>query len=56
MDPDSLWTGMWCYVIPYFTTEAPTSNKHPPPILAKRSCVGLIALELAPTVNYWFKG
>ena len=30
------------------------SNKRPPPILAKKSCVGLIALELAP--NYWFKG
>ena len=29
--------------IPYFTTEAPTLNKHPLPILAKKSCVGLIA-------------
>ena len=43
-------------VVPYFTAEAPTSNKRPLPILAKKSCVGLIALELAPTVNYWFKG
>ena len=34
--------------IPYFTVEAPMSNKRPPPILAKKSCVGLIALELAP--------
>ena len=42
-------------MVPYFTAEAPTSNKRPPPILAKKSCVGLIALELAPTVNYWFK-
>ena len=42
--------------VPYFTAEAPMSNKCPPPILAKKSCVGLIALELAPTVNYWFKG
>ena len=44
------------YLLPYFTAEAPTSNKRPPPILAQKSCVGLIALELAPTVNYWFKG
>ena len=43
------------YYILYFTAEAPMSNKRPPPILAKKSCVGLIALELAPTVNYWFK-
>ena len=42
--------------VPYFTAEAPTSNKRPPPILAKKSCVGLIALELAPTANYWFQG
>ena len=42
--------------IPYFTAEAPISNNRPLPILAKKSCVGLIALELAPTVNYWFKG
>ena len=42
-------------ILPYFTAEAPTSNKRPPPILAKKSCVGLIALELAPTVNYWFQ-
>ena len=34
----------------------PVSNKRPPPILAKKSCVGLIVLKLAPTVNYWFKG
>ena len=57
---DSLY-GMYMFmymysVLPYFTAEAPTSNKRPPPILAKKSCVGLIALELAPTVNYWFKG
>ena len=31
------------------------SNKRPPPILAK-SLIGLIALELAPKVNYLFKG
>ena len=37
-------------------TVLTTSNKRPPPILAKKYCVGLIALELAPTVNYWFKG
>ena len=43
-------------LVPYFTVEAPMSNKRPPPIFAKKSCVGLIALELAPTVNYWFKG
>ena len=43
------------YDIPYFTIEAPMSNKRPSPILAKKSCVGLIALELAPTVNYWFR-
>ena len=45
-----------CYYIyiPYFTAEVPMSNKRPPLILAKKSCVGLIALELAPTVNYWF--
>ena len=43
-------------LIPYFTVEAPRSKKRPPPLLAKKSCVGLIALELAPTVNYWFKG
>ena len=29
------------------------SNKRPAPILAKKFCVGLIALELAPAVNYW---
>ena len=39
----------------YFTAEASMLNKRQPPILAKKSCVGLIALELAPTVNYWFK-
>ena len=40
--------------VPYFTVEAPMSNKRPPPILAKKSCVGLIALELAlgPLVLY----
>ena len=43
-------------ILPYFTAETPTSNKCPPPILAKKSCVGLIALDLVPTVNYWFKG
>ena len=32
------------------------STKCPPPILAIKSCVGLIALELTPTINYWFKG
>ena len=32
------------------------SNKRPPPFFGEKSCVGLIALELAPTVNYWFKG
>ena len=42
------------FLVPYFTVEVPMSNKRPPPILAKKSCVGLIALELAP--NYWFKG
>ena len=44
------------FLLPYFTAEAPTSNKRPPPILAKKSCVGFIALKLASTVNYWFKG
>ena len=44
------------FFVPYFTVEAPVSNKRPPPFLPKKSCVGLIALELAPTVNYWFKG
>ena len=39
--------------IPYFTVEAPMSNNRPPPIFGEKSCVGLIALELAPTVNYW---
>ena len=29
------------------------SNNRPPPIFGEMSCVGLIALELAPTVNYW---
>ena len=43
-------------ILPYFTVEAPMSNKRPRPILAKKSCVGLIALEQVPTVNYWFKG
>ena len=42
--------------IPYFTAGAPMSNKRPPPFFGEKSCVGLIALELAPTVNYWFKG
>ena len=46
---------MYMYV-PYLTVEGPMSNKRPLPILAKKSCVGLIGLELAPTVNYWFKG
>ena len=44
------------YLILYFTVEAPMSNKRPPPIFGEKSCVGLIALELAPTVDYWFKG
>ena len=43
-------------LLPYFTVEAPMSNMCPPPIPAERSCVGLIEFELAPTVNYWFKG
>ena len=40
-------------IVPYFTVEAPMSNNRPPPIFGEKSCVGLIALELAPTVNYW---
>ena len=41
-------------LILYFTRPCGISIL--PPILAKKSCVGLIALELVPTVNYWFKG
>ena len=29
--------------IPYFTVEAPMSNKHPAPIFGEKSCVRLIA-------------
>ena len=42
-------------LIQYFTAESLMSNNRPPHSCQK-SCVGLIALELAPTVNYWFKG
>ena len=38
--------------LPYFTVKAPMSNNRPLPIFGEKSCVGLIALELAPTVNY----
>ena len=42
-------------IVPYFTVEAPIQiSAHP--IFGEKSCEGLIALELAPTVNYWFKG
>ena len=41
------------FYIPYFTVEVPMSNNHPPPIFGEKSCVELIALEVAPTVNYW---
>ena len=50
------YTDIGVRIVPYFTVEAPVSNKRPPPILSKKYCVGLITLELVPTVNYWFTG